>query len=240
MIDIRIVCAHDAAETAEAIKRLLQAEQHKVDICTGRPSAHFIEASRARREAVLLIWTPRATGAHYMLQWAEAIDPELLAEIALEHAWPPLDGRAAPVIDFRGWRGARGSAWSALHHRLQAIARASEPPKPQPLRAALVLAGVGVAAASAAVWARMDADHAPLMPAAETRIALETQAFSTEAQGGPVRTIEPASFEPDRPIRFRAMLDHIELIDVRPLDPPEFDAARHPPPTLPAADEERS
>ena len=137
MIDITIVCSHDAMKVAEMLTRLLEAEEHKVRLLVGRQSLSEVETSKSARDAVLLIWSANAPTQHYMREWSRQISPLRLVEIGLAPGWPDI-ARKAPVIDFINWRGERGArAWNALNDRLRAVARIIEPPKPPPKRAAI-------------------------------------------------------------------------------------------------------
>src|SRR4029079_13240255 len=74
MVDIRIVCARDAVKTAETLRRLLEAEQHRVDVSFGRHSLDQYTHALESGEIALLIWSANAPGAHYMFEWAERFD----------------------------------------------------------------------------------------------------------------------------------------------------------------------
>lgn len=194
MIDVRIVCTHDAAQVAERLRRLLGAEDHNVDICKGRVSLHAIEASQARREAVLLIWSLDAPTQHYMLEWAQRSDPVRLVEIARTPGAPRIDGRRSPVIDFTTWSGERGNGpWRALVERLKVVARATEPAKPPPMRAMMAMGAASAMALTGAVVVRVN-DNITAPEAEEEQLV---QAVVTEefAQGGAIEAIEPASEE---------------------------------------------
>jgi hypothetical protein len=174
--------------------RLLAAEEHAVELCYGRASVAQLAGARTRNEAVLLIWSAGAPTAHYMTQWARSIDPDKLIEIASDDAWPQIS-RRPNVIDFNAWGGERGgSAWRALTERLKAIARASEPPKPAPHRAAMVLALASVAAVAGALAERVyDAHH--MIEAPPDDLVAEGPLFSDEGQGGALIAIEPGAAE---------------------------------------------
>ncbi|HRK65859.1 MAG TPA: hypothetical protein PLN53_15795, partial [Terricaulis sp.] len=119
MTAIRIVCTFDAAGAAEALMRLLAAEQHDVVISKGRQSLTELPAARSAKEAVVLIWSKDAHGVQYMRDWAAAIEPARLIEITRATISAPV-GRRAPTIDFTSWRGERGGrAWNALKERLR-------------------------------------------------------------------------------------------------------------------------
>lgn len=239
MIDVRIVCTHDAVKTAQALKRLLEAETYSADICYGRSSLALLEDARARREAVVLIWSVDAPTAHYMLQWAQAIEPSRLVEIARAHVDLPLHGKRAAMIDFSGWsenqRG--GVAWRALEDRLKQIARSFEPKKPVPWRAATALSATAAAAAFGAYAVRASYDGAhPLDPVYDGAPMAEN--YAEGGRGGPAtRVFEPASMDDETQIRLRALAPLArpleapytgELSDVAPLaDPMSF-----PEPTL--------
>ncbi len=238
MIDVRIVCTHDAVKTAQALQRLLTAEGYNAEIVYGRGSLAFLEDARTRREAVMLIWSVDAPTAHYMLQWARNIDPARLVEIARAHVELPLEGKRMAMIDFSSWsenqRG--GAAWRALEDRLKQIARSFEPKKPVPWRAASAMGGVAAAAAIGAYAVRSNYDVAPMEPVYEGVEMVE--AFAEGGRGGPVdRLIEPASMDDETLLRLRpaaAMARPIEapftgdLVAMEPLaDPINF-----PEPTL--------
>jgi hypothetical protein len=199
LIDIRIICAFEARDTAQKLQRLLSAEGHKAEISSGRDSISEIAISRARREAVVVLWSEKAQAAQFPAQWAQATEPARLIELAFCNEWPPLKDRAE-VIDFTHWRGVRGegACWRSLQERLKAAAKIADPPKPQPRAAALVLVAASLAAAGAAVWARIDAQHAPLEPVQEASVGapLDDQPISsgTDAQGGPLTLSEPEDF----------------------------------------------
>lgn len=213
MIDIRIVCTLEAVKLAEQLARLLTAEGHGVRIAYGRASLEQLADARAGREAVLLIWSAHAQVTQYMAAWARGADAARLIEIAYHGEAAPGARRAAP-IDFSAWRGERGGrAWNALNERLRAVARAIEPPRPQPRRAAMALGLVSVAAVAGAVAVRVNDVFEP--PAAED--AHEPQFVMDydpgDGVGGALHAIEPASIGDEDPLHagpFPAL---------RPLDP---------------------
>jgi len=203
--NIRIICTHDAIhdslKTAETLMRLLEAEEHQVRLVYGRQSLMELESAQASRDAILLIWSPDAPGQHYMLEWARGIDPHRLVEIARAPGWPRID-RKAPVVDFTGWRGERGSrAWTALNERLRNVSRYLEPAKPPPRQAAMALGAAGLAAVSAAAMLRLTDNHGAL-PIATESVATAMAATLEEpiAIGGPMSVIEPASIEDLEPV----------------------------------------
>jgi len=50
MVDIRIVCARDAVKTAETLRRLLEAEQHRVNVSMDAiRSMNSLARSKAKR-----------------------------------------------------------------------------------------------------------------------------------------------------------------------------------------------
>lgn len=210
MIDIRIVCTHDAVGLAEALMRLLAAEQHRVMLTYGRHSLRELEAAQSSREAIVLIWSNDAPSQHYMLEWLHGIDPSRLVEVARAPGAPRLERRAA-LIDFTNWRGDRGSRpWTALNERLRAVARAMEPPKAPPNRAALALGVASLAAVTSAIFVRADQDVAGAAPEPIESIIASTD--TPEAVGGPLTAVEPASA--DEPIEVRplgARLPRMEL-----------------------------
>jgi hypothetical protein len=231
MIDIRIVCTHDALKLAEMLMRLLEAEQHQVRLTHGRQSLGDLEEAKTSRDAVLLIWSANAPSQHYMREWARNIPPARLIEVARAPGWP-ANTRKAPVLDFIAWRGERGArAWDALNERLRIINRAMAPPKPAPSRPALVLGLVGIAAVGAAAAVRMN-DTAPAPALAQD--AHEQTLVAAEPDtgvGGPLSAIEPPSVEE---------IERIPLLRYAPLEPPapelmeisEYDAPELRPPTL--------
>jgi hypothetical protein len=151
MTAIRIVCSFDAAGTAEALMRLLAAEQHDVSLSKGRQSLGDLAAARTSREAVVLIWSQDAQGMHYMHEWAAAIEAGRLIEIARAGSGPRAS-RRAPAIDFSQWRGERGGkAWNALADRLRQVFAQWEPPKPLSVRTAAAAIGAGALAALSGV-----------------------------------------------------------------------------------------
>jgi hypothetical protein len=215
MIDIRIICAHDAASLAETLMRLLEAEQHRVRLTYGRQSLHELDEACGEQSAVLLIWSPNARSQSYMLGWAHKIDPARLIEVARDTSDWPVIKRRSPVIDFTNWRGQRGArAWKALNERLGAIARAFEPQK-LPAKTLLAAGVAGVAAVAGAVMIRVE-------PPVENQIAatpFEEAAILNpdDGVGGPLSAVEPASLEDDvlRVRRFQA----VSPIDAGPAEP---------------------
>lgn len=194
MIDVRIVCTHDAVNFADMLARLLSAEEHRVRVHYGRHSLLELDAVQSTREAVILVWSPDAPGQHYMLEWLQGMDPARLIEISRAPGAPVRPQRRSPVIDFANWRGDRGSRpWYALNERLRAVARVVEPPKPQQQRAALALGLVSVAAVASAVFVRADQQPTATALAPIEPIVADTR--SSDAIGGPLLAIEPASAE---------------------------------------------
>ncbi|HVZ99093.1 MAG TPA: hypothetical protein VG841_02125 [Caulobacterales bacterium] len=232
-IPIRIVCTHDAMKLAEDVQRRLSAEQHAVAISCGRQSARLIETSRSLREAVILIWSLEAPSAHYMLQWAANAEPTRLIEVARTRA----PKTRQHVIDFSAWEGERGgAAWRALEERLRAVTRASEPPKPQPRRAAMALAAVSAVAVGDALWLRVqDAERPPPASALADEPAplrhMQTASFGGE--GGPLTAVEPDSSSSDESVQiYRAPR-------VRGLEAAHFDTLKALEAPAPFAIEER-
>lgn len=216
MIDVRIVCTHDAVKLAETLMRLLAAEDHQVRLSYGRHSLEDLNDA-AESDAVLLVWSLDAPSAHYMLQWASRIQPDRLIEIARAPNWPRIEGRRAPVIDFSSWRGERGGrAWNALVERLRVVQRTLEPKGPPPRRAAMALGLVSAVAVGGAFIERVhDAfDLTPAPPPNESVIATAPEAAAPrEGMGGPLQTIEPASIE-DAALRVRSVgprAQHLQL-----------------------------
>ena len=197
MIDVRIVCAHDAVKLAEALMRLLEAEEHRVRLTYGRQSLAELEAARKTRDAVLLIWSPNARSQTYMLEWARSIEAARLIEIAHSASDFPLIKRSASVIDFTQWRGQRGArAWKALTERLNAVARIFEPPQPLSART-LITAGFATAAAAAGIVVMHV--NTPGAKDVITGAPLEDVALvdANAGVGGPLYAIEPASLDDD-------------------------------------------
>ncbi len=198
MIDVRIVCSHDAVKLAEMLMRLLEAEEHRVRLTYGRQALHELENARNTQDSVLLIWSPDARSQTYMREWARAIAPTRLIEIARGTSdWPTIK-RLAGVIDFTQWRGERGArSWKALNERLNAIARAFEPPKPITTKT-LLAAGMATAAAAAAAVVVSPRMTTPVdegvMPVPLEEVAITD---ATLGVGGPLDAIEPASLEED-------------------------------------------
>jgi len=198
MVDIRIVCARDAVKTAETLRRLLEAEQHRVNVSIGRHSldefAHALESD----EIAVLIWSANAPGAHYMFEWAERFDRKRMIEVASAVGWPELK-RTASVIDFVGWNGTRGSkAWVALSERLRPFSRAREIKAPPPRQAMMALGFAAAAAMVGAVVVRVNAGPSVLPPVAPEQDALHVSAG--DGVGGPLEAmptdaVEPASVE---------------------------------------------
>lgn len=210
MIDIRTICTHDARKLAETLVRLLEAEEHVVQLTYGRQSLHELEEAKASRDAVLLIWSPDAPSQTYMLEWARQIDPERLVEVALTDGWPRID-RKAPVIDFSKWRGERGAKpWNALNERLRVVARGLEPPKPPPARAALALGAASLAAVGVAFVVRVNDAPVTTTEQAAPEHAVAALPAPRMSVGGAVVAIEPASVE--------------DLAALQRLSVPRFDA----------------
>src|SRR5262249_9958615 len=127
MTDLRIVCTHDALKTAEVLRRLLEAEEHKVVTSNGRQSLSECAKARSAKQYVVLVWSYEAATTQYILDWAAAIDPTRLIQIARAERYPTMSGHA-PVIDFSKWNGERGGrAWNALSQRVKSIARTPAP-----------------------------------------------------------------------------------------------------------------
>lgn len=197
MIDVRIVCTHDAAKLAEEITRLLEAEEHRVRLTYGRQAMLELEDAKGARDAVLLIWSPNARSQSYMLEWARNIEPARLIEIAKGTSDHPAVKRLAAVIDFSTWRGQRGArAWKALTERLGTITRIFEPPEPMSART-LMTAGFATAAAAAGIFV-MHA-NSPVAQDLITPVPLEDVALvdPNAGMGGPLSAIEPASLDDD-------------------------------------------
>ncbi len=225
MIDICIVCTYDAVKFAEALVRLLEAEQHNVRLWYGRQSLQAMDEAKASRAAVLLVWSCNAPTQHYMLEWANCVSPDRLIEVALAPTAPPLD-RLAPIIDFSQWRGERGGrAWSALNERLRTITRALDPPKAPPKQAIFAMGLASVAAVGGAFMVRV---NEPESIAAPAQVAIAEDL----GIGGAVEAVEPASaeelewIEPVRALRYDPIeAAPLQLVE-RPL--PELPELRDP------------
>jgi len=216
MIDIRIVCTHDAVKLAEMLMRLLEAEQHEVRLVHGRQSLADLEEAKTSRDAVLLIWSANAPSQHYMREWARHIPAGRLIEIARAPGWPTSE-RKAPVLDFIAWRGERGArAWNTLNERLRIIARAMAPAKPPPGRAMLAMGVASIAAVGGAVMVRLqDTAPAPELTAEaneQTLVAVDPAL----GVGGPLDAIEPASMEEIERVA------HPRFASVEPIASPDF------------------
>jgi hypothetical protein len=200
MIDVRIVCTHDAVKLAEMLTRLLEAEEHRVRLTYGRQAMLELEDARQARDAVLLIWSPDARSQSYMLEWARNIEPSRLIEIARGATdYPPVK-RLAAVIDFSQWRGQRGArAWKALTERLSTVTRALSPHAPVPAKAIWAVGVATAAAMAGAVAVRVNAplEGVPVAPLENLAVAGDDIGV-----GGALTAIEPASFE-DEVIRLR-------------------------------------
>jgi hypothetical protein len=188
MLEIRIVCSHDAAKFAADLMRLLDAEQYRVRVSPGRRSGLELEQGRAEKNAVLLIWSADARSQTYMHDWARAIAPGRLIELARAPGAPRLDHHA-PVIDFSSWRGERGCrAWNTLSERLRLVERALNPPKPPPKQAIAAMGMASIAAVAGAFMVRMNTPDAPAPESNELTLVDEEVAM-----GGALEAIEPAS-----------------------------------------------
>lgn len=212
MIDVRIICTHDGAQTAQALARLLAAEEHRVEVCCGRAAdAAALAAARGKREAVLLVWTQQALTASYFLDWARDIPAERLVEIVKAPHPLQIEGRKNTVLDFSKWSSERGGgAWRALVERLRTVARACEPVRPAPVRAAVTLGAASAMALGAALAVRLnDAMQTPTEPAPATN---QMAAAEAVGQGGPLLSVEPASFDDE-------FHPHTRFARVAPLSP---------------------
>ncbi|HYD88248.1 MAG TPA: hypothetical protein VEA80_12280 [Vitreimonas sp.] len=220
MIGIHIVCSYDGVPLAETLMRLLEAEEHAVRLSYGRGSANDLDAAKASKHAVLLIWSADAPGQHYMKEWARQIPEHRLVEIASAAGWPKSE-RKAPVIDFTAWRGTRGArAWNALTERLRQMQRAIEPQRSPPKRAALALGLASLAAVSGAIMVRVN-QGAPTIAAPD---GLEPQSIAliedpSVGVGGPLSAIEPASADELTLVRLSPN-PHVALLDAGP--PPDL------------------
>lgn len=199
---VRIVCTFDAAGVADALMRVLAAEQNDVRISKGRLSLQDLPAARDAQEAVILIWSLGAPGSEYIQDWADAIPPARLVEIARTPSWPESKRRRAPVIDFTRWRGERaGKAWDQLKGRLRQVWNLWEPEETPPLRA-YASGALSIAAAMTGVVLISLDDNAPQVVKAEPTYDESARLFGPLLEsdgdlgmGGVVEVIEPASVE---------------------------------------------
>ncbi len=197
MIDIITVSTHDAKKLASDLVRLLEAEEHRVRVISGRHAEAEIEAAKTSRDAVLMIWSKDAPSSSYMREWLLQSDATRLVEIATSQGWPERKDRKAQVIDFSSWRGERGGrAWNALNDRLRAVANVIDPPKPPAKHAAVALGLVSLAAVTIAIGVRSNEGGvvAPAAPTQETQQSAQLEA-PTVSVGGVTYTLEPASLE---------------------------------------------
>lgn len=203
MTDVRIICTYDAAKLAETLTRLLEAEQHRVRLTSGRQTMAELDEARSSRDAVLLIWSPAARSQSYMIEWAHKIDPVRLVEIAVTPDAPKI-ARKAPVIDFSHWRGERGGgAWHGLVDRLRTVENILNPPKPPSKYAMFAMGMASAAAVTGAVVMRVNDTSLPIAPQAAPDEQLVAEDPST-GLGGPLSAMEPASID-DEPLRVRRM-----------------------------------
>ncbi len=219
MADIRIVCARDAVKTAETLRRLLEAEQHRVDVSFGRHSLDQYTRALEGGEIALLIWSANAPGAHYMFEWAERFDRRRIIEIADATGWPELK-RTAPVIDFVGWNGTRGSrAWLALSERLRPFSRVREIKAPPPRQAMMALGFAAAAAMVGAVVVRVNAGPASLPTPTPEQDALHVTAGGV---GGPLESMPTDAVEPP------SIEDVVQIIPARVAPLSQLHVARAP------------
>lgn len=226
MIDIITVSTYDAKKLAADLVRLLEAEEHPVRMLVGRQSQAAIEDAKTSRDAVVIIWSEDAPSQTYMREWLRQTDATRLVEIATAPGWPERKDRKAPVIDFSSWRGERGGrAWNALSDRLKAVARAIEPPKPPARHAALALGIASVLAVGVATEVRNNQAATPDTTQDTTQQQVVQLEAPTEAVGGAIYAIEPASADdlsglpPLRTLNVRPIqATPIELTEVN-LDP---------------------
>lgn len=194
MIDVRIICSHDAAKLAETLTRLLEAEEHRVRLSSGRQSAWELEEARASKDAVILIWSKDARSQTYMRDWGNGIDPARIIDLTLIQDLPPFDRKLSP-IDFTQWRGERSNrnqAWRLLNERLHGVERALNPPKPPAKYAALTLGMASAAAMAGAIVLRVN-DQSVQQREEEAPIEQLVAEDPSTGLGGPVSVVEPAS-----------------------------------------------
>lgn len=222
MIEVSIVCTHDALKFAETLTRLLEAEQHAVKLHCGRLQAQgALDGAVAEKTAIVLVWSADAPSQHYMLEWGQTIPASRLVEVARAPGAPRLN-RNAPVIEFTQWRGERGGrAWTILGERLRNVERTLFPPKAPPTQALMALGLASVAAVGGAFMVRVD-EQMPL--ASESPLAAAELGVAEVALGGAFLAEEPPSIEDilDLPrVRFAgidlvrpAELSQLELADL--------------------------
>ena len=208
MIDVRIICTHDASKLAETLTRLLEAEEHRVRLTMGRQALVELEHAREAKDAVILIWSPDARSQTYMREWASKIPAARVIDLTLTEDWPRL-GRKVTAIDFAQWRGERSNrnaAWRTLNERLLGVSRALNPPKPPPKYAALALGAASAAAMAGAVILRVNdqAMHAGEEPPAQEQLVAGDPSTGL---GGPTLAVEPASVLDTQLMRVRNFPD---------------------------------
>lgn len=220
MIDIITVSTHDAKKLAGDLVRLLEAEEHRVRVISGRHDAETeIEAAKTSRDAILMIWSKDAPSSSYMREWLKQSDTTRLIEIASAPGWPERKDRKAPVIDFSNWRGERGGkAWNALNDRLRAVANVIDPPKPPARHAALALGLASLAAVTVAVGVRSNQDHvAPSTDAPQATQQTVRLEAPTVSVGGATYLMEPASVDD------LSLVPNVRPLHVAPLTPSRLD-----------------
>lgn len=225
MTHVRIIGSYDAARLAEALTRLLEAEEHRVRLSLGRQTMAELEEAKTSRDAVLLIWSPDARSQTYMREWASKIDPRRLVEIATTPDAPKV-ARKAPVVDFSNWRGERGGgAWNGMIDRLRTVEHFLNPPKP-PSKMAMAAMGVASAAAvTGAVFLRVNDTSLPVASAEANSGEQLAAADPSTGLGGPLSAVEPDSIDDDllrvrpmpnlRPMRTQAPARLSDVPDVR-------------------------
>ena len=192
MTNVRIVCTHDAAKTAQMLMRVLAAEGYNLDLSCGRGSLDQLERAVAAKEAVILIWSFDAPAAVFMTTWQKRVDPNFLVEVARAPGAPALPARRAPVIDFSSWRGERGGgAWRGLQERLRAVIRHAEPPRQVSPRAMIALGAASAVAVTGAFIIRLG-DNTASSDVVAQKDALTLYDIDV-GLGGPLTAVEPAS-----------------------------------------------
>jgi hypothetical protein len=195
MIDVITVSTHDAKKLVADLVRLLEAEEHRVRVISGRHADREIEAARDSRDAILMVWSEDAPSSSYMREWLRQSDPYRLVEIATAPGWPERKDRKGAVIDFSNWRGERGGrAWNALNDRLRAVANYIDPPKPPAKHAAMAMGLASLAAVTVAIGVRSNQDVAPAPATQEPQQTVQLEA-PTDSVGGAIYSVEPASIE---------------------------------------------
>lgn len=226
MATFHIVCAQQAARTAEALERLLSAEGHSVTHWSGRAALLALGTAHDNDGFVVVIWSPEAETQPYLAEWAARTEPDRLIELALSTPYPPKIQRRAPVIDFTNWRGERGGrAWNAFADRVRAVVRAAEIAKTPPKQAAAALVAMGALVVGGGLMVRMETPAAPEVAFQPEPAPVYTA--PTGVGGGEIANlVEPPSIEealggPHLPPRISTLprFQPTSLDDVEPFEP---------------------